>query len=293
MIGLFAHGLASPLGPAEIAAAALAAGLSRGESLPHAPVLGVGEDAAPAVGHAVLADDADHATRCARLLALARGELGPDDADAVLLCRPLPDPLRFGPEGPPTLPADEVFALGHAAPAAALARADELITTRRCRRVLVLAVDSLLDPDSLAWLAAADRLRGPETPDGVAPGEAAAAWLLGPPHPHAIAMVQAGFQASGERSARDDALRWMRAAGDPPPGRDRVDLPGDPWRARAWGAVAHQWGRADEQVAADGWGDLGAVSALAAGSVCVAAAQRPAVLWSLAEDGAAGVIRLG
>jgi hypothetical protein len=282
MISLLAHGLASPLGPADIAAPALAAGLSRAERLPHAPVLGVGDDAAPAVGHAVLTEG-DHAQRCRRLLELAREELGPCRPDAVLLCRPLADPLRWGPDGMPALPGDELFALGHAGPAAALQRAEELIAARTCRRVLIAAVDSLIDAHSLAWLAAANRLRGPETPDGVAPGEAAACWLVGPPDPAALAQVGAGFQAAGARSAADDADRWLRAAGEPR-GRDWVDLTGEPWRARAWGRL----GRSGETTPADGWGDLGAATLLAMGCV----AQRPTVLWSLADDGAAGVVRL-
>ena len=287
MIALLAHGLASPLGPADIAGPALAAGLSRAERIAHAPVLGIGEDAAPAVGHAVL-DEGDHGERCRRLLALARDELGPCQPDAVLLCQPLDDPLRWGPEGMPALPCDERFALGHAAPAAALLRAEVLISSRACRQVLIAAVDSLLDPLSLAWLAAGERLRGPETPDGVAPGEAAACWLVGAAEPAALAQISAGHQPTGERSALADAERWLRAAADVPPGRDWVDLSGEPWRARAWGQLAHRLGRTDEITPADGWGDLGAAAMLAAGCV----ATRPAVLWALADDGAAGVVRL-
>jgi hypothetical protein len=287
MIALLAHGLASPLGPADIAGPALAAGLSRAERLAHAPVLGLGEDAAPAVGHAVL-DKGDHEHRCRLLLDMARTELGACQPDAVLLCRPLADPLRWGPDGMPSLPCDEQFALGHAAPAAALLRADELIASRACRRVLIAGVDSLLDPLSLAWLASTDRLRGPETPDGVAPGEAAACWLVGPAEPAALAQIVAGYQPAGPRSAVADAERWLRAAGDAPRGSDWVDLTGEPWRARAWGRVAHRLGRTGEHTPADGWGDLGSATLLAAGCV----AERPAMLWSLADDGAAGVVRL-
>lgn len=287
MIALLAHGLASPLGPADIAGPALAAGLSRAERLAHAPVLGVGEDASPAVGHAVL-DKGDHDQRCRRLLDLAREELGPCQPDAVLLCRPLEDPLRWGPDGMPSLPCDEQFALGHAAPAAALLRADELIASRACRRVLIAAVDSLLDPLSLAWLASTDRLRGPETADGVAPGEAAACWLVGPAEPAALAQIVAGFQPAGPRSAVADAERWLRAAGDTPCGHDWVDLSGEPWRARAWGHVAHRLGRTQEHTPAENWGDLGAASMLAAGCV----SSRPALLWMLGEDGSAGVVHL-
>jgi len=293
MIALLAHGLASPLGPADIACTALAAGLSRADRLAHAPVLGIGADAAPAVGHAVLTSNSDHAERCRQLITLARAELGPIHADVTLLCRALPDPLRWGPDELPALPADEVFALGHAAPAAALARAETLITNRTCRRVLVVAVDCLVDPASLAWLAATDRLRGPETPDGLAPGEGAVCWLLGPADPSAMAQVSAGFAPAGSlRSANDDAACWLHAAGDVPAGRDWVDLTGEPWRTRAWGAVAHRLRRQDELSPCDGWGDLGAAAAMAAGSVSIAAGLRPAVLWSLAEDGATGVITL-
>ncbi len=291
MIALLAHGLASPLGPADIACHAFAAGLSRGERLEHAPVLGRGDDAAHAVGHAVLAGEAPHDERCRRLLDLAMAELGPFSADATLLCRPLPDPLRWGPDGPPELPADEVFAIGHAA--AALRRAEELITGGSCRRVLVAAVDSLLDRQSLDWLAADDRLRGPETPDGVAPGEAAVCWLLGPADPSALVQVTSGFSpGTSERSANRDAQRWLEAAGDLPSARDWVDLTGEPRRNRTWGAVAHRLQRQDAVTASDGWGDLGAAAALAAGSIALAGGERPAVLWSLSDDGAVGVISL-
>ena len=293
MIALLAHGLASPLGPADIAHHAFAAGLSRGERLDHAPVLGRGDDAGRAVGHAVLDGDAPHDRRCRHLLDLARTELGPHTADAVLLCRPLPDPLRWGPDGPPDLPADEVFALGHAAAAAALVRAEQLITTGICRRVLVAAVDSLVDPMSLDWLAAEDRLRGPETPDGLAPGEAAVCWLLGPADPAGLTQVTAGFgPATTARSANADARRWHAAAGDIPSGRDWVDLNGEPRRNRTWGALAHLLHRQDAVTASDGWGDLGAASALAAGSLAVAGGDRPAALWSVSDDGAVGVIAL-
>lgn len=293
MIALIGHGLASPLGPADIAATALAAGLSRADRIAHAPVLGAGEDADLAVGHAVLDGNSDHGERCRRLLELAKAELGPASYDAVLLCTALADPLRWGPDGPPELPADERFPLGHAAPAAALLRADELITQRICRRVLLMAVDSLLDPASLAWLAAHDRLRGPETPDGVAPGEAAVCWLLGPADPASLAQIESRYRTPAtERCASSDAARWFEAAEGIPSGRDWVDITGEPWRYRAWGSLSQQLQRHDIVVGSDGWGDLGAATALAAGSLAIAAGERPTVVWSMSEDGSAGLIIL-
>lgn len=296
MIGLLAHGLCCPLGPADVAAAAQAAGLSRAERFAPAPVLGCGEDAAPAVGHAVLPPEADD--RPAALLRLAWAELqrhAPPSAERVLLCLPIPDPLRWGPGEPPDptaavrdlsgIAAIEPIPLGHAAAAAALQRAEELITTRTCRRVLVAAADSLLDQASLAWLAADDRLRGPETPDGVQPGEAAAWWLLGDAEPRAQAILSARRIAAAGRAPQDDAERLLAAAGEAT-GVDWTDANGEMWRARAYGRL----GRHPCIEPAACWGELGACSALAAATLALR--QRPAVVWSLADDGAAGVIRI-
>lgn len=298
MISLLAHGLCSPLGPSDIAAAALRAGLSRAERFAPAPVLGCGEDAAPAACQAVLPPGTSD--RRAALLRLAWEELllGPvQPAERLLLCLPLPDPLRWGPDGPPDAAAAahdlcgvqqvECLPLGQAAAAAAVLRASELIATRSCRRVLIAAVDSLLDPASLAWLAETGRLRGPETPDGVVPGEGAAWWLVAAADPAAMACLAAGHAASdGRRAPQDDADRLLQA-GRGLDGAAWHDGDGEMWRARALGRC----GLAEGRQPADGWGCLGACSALAAG--CVAAQERPAVLWSLSDDGAAGAIRLG
>jgi hypothetical protein len=300
VIALLAHGLCSPLGPAEIAAAALRADLSRASQFPDAPLLGFGEDAAPAVCHAVLPPGI--ADRSAVLLQLAWQELlrcsTTPAAERLLLCQALPDPLRWGPDGPPDhssiatrisgITACERLELGHAGPAAALLRAEALIAARTCRRVLIAAVDSLLDPASLAWLAADERLRGPETPDGLAPGEAAAWWLVGQADPQALAHLEAGYVSTdGHRAPRDDGERLLAASGQGEAAEDWIDATGDMWRARALG-----WLRRDAAVTpADGWGDLGACSALAAGSL-VLHGQRPARVWSLAEDGSAGCVRI-
>jgi hypothetical protein len=237
----------------------------------------------------VLSGEADHQTRCTALIALALAELGPVSADRVLLCRALPDPLRDGPDGPCALPADATFALGHAAPAAALAHAQQLIEQRTCRRILLIAVDTLLDPASLDWLAACDRLRGPETPDGVQPGEAAAAWLLGPADPRALAQVEGRYAVGdGRRAPWDDAERWMALAPGVQP--SLTSLAGEPWRGRVWGAVAQRLGLEDGEDDSDGWGDLGAASLLATASALIARGTRPCAVWGMSDDGSAGVI---
>lgn len=298
---LLAHGLCSPLGPADIAGAAIRGGLSRAQPIAWAPLLGYGEDAAPAVGHPVLGEGAH---RLGELARLAWAELPDHDpVDAVLVALPLPDALRHGPEGDPLHglrealpPGDhEPFPCGHAAPAAAIVRAEAQLAARAWRRVLVLAVDSLLDPGSLAWLAAADRLRGPECSIGLAPGEAATWWLLGPADaPGALAQVEAGYAASdGRRAPLDDADRWWRAAGGiADPGASAwVDLSGEPWRERAWGSLLPRLGATDPVSPAMSWGDLGAASALAAGCAALTVGGRHRI-WSLAEDGGAGMVAI-
>jgi 3-oxoacyl-[acyl-carrier-protein] synthase I len=56
------------------------------------------------------------------------------------------------------------------------------LSARRWDRAILLAVDSYLDSSSLRWLQIRDRLKVPENPIGLAPGEAAAAVLLEDPN---------------------------------------------------------------------------------------------------------------
>jgi 3-oxoacyl-[acyl-carrier-protein] synthase-1 len=75
-------------------------------------------------------------------------------------------------------------ALTYAVPAgstgvfAAIETADALLAEGRVDRVVVLAVDSLLDTLSLDWLASAHRLKSVSAPTGLMPGEGGAALLL-------------------------------------------------------------------------------------------------------------------
>jgi 3-oxoacyl-[acyl-carrier-protein] synthase-1 len=60
-----------------------------------------------------------------------------------------------------------------------LRAADEILARQTSLdRVLILAVDSLLDTLTLEWLAAGHRLKSPSTPMGLMPGEAAAAMIV-------------------------------------------------------------------------------------------------------------------
>lgn len=294
-LSLVASALVSPLGPAAVAAAALRGGLSRATTLPWAPVLGLADAATPAVGHPAVEASADDAERLQALLAALPA---PPAAEAIIAVLPLPSPTRQRVEAQATITAwagrtpTLVLEGGHAGLAAALVEAE-----RRQQRVLVVAVESLLGTEALAWLHADERIRGPDTPFGLAPGEAAAWWLVGPGP--GLARLRAGWVAGdGRRAPLDDAERWWQAAQqaglDPAhPRWDLVDLTGEPWRDRVWGGLAPRLGDAPVLHPAAGWGDLGAVSAVAAGCAALAwRGPRPTAtgLWNLAEDGSAGVV---
>lgn len=310
---LVAHGIATPLGPADIAAAALAAGLSRAERLDDGPCLGAGEEAGGPVAHLVLPPGGSAAARCLDLLDLAWSEAqraGAQPAvEAAFLCCPAADARRWPPGGSDDgadapQDGDAVGAAaaeavrrrcglaphrrhGHAAAAEVLVEAAALIGSGAARRVLIAAVETRTDAGSLAWLAAADRLRGPETPDGLSPGEAAAWWIVdGGAGGDRIA---AGWRPAGGDAPRTLAARW-RAAGEAAggDGADWVDLTGEPWRDRAWGAVLAGLPRRPWLAHPDGWGDLGAAAGLCAASALLVAGG--GTVWMLGEDGAAGAI---
>ncbi|NPC86194.1 hypothetical protein HPC49_49410, partial [Pyxidicoccus fallax] len=67
---------------------------------------------------------------------------------------------------------------GHAAALAGVKEAARLLESGEAERVVVLGVDSLVTPESLAWLSARRWLKTPDRPVGLMPGEAAAAVVL-------------------------------------------------------------------------------------------------------------------
>ena len=148
----------------------------------------------------------------------------------------------------------EVTCLGHAGALTAAVRARALIETRRLERVIVLAVDSYLDPITLDWLAADERLKTVETSIGLVPGEAGATVLL--EAPAAARRRRARIEAllhepglgneprpfvSGETSQGEGltaaTTQALSHAGVPLPFRGPVvsDLNGEHWRAHELG----------------------------------------------------------
>ena len=72
----------------------------------------------------------------------------------------------------------EMVCGGHSGAVMAVDRAPDMMARKGLERVIVLGVDSYLDPESLDWLAENHRLKIESVPTGLMPGEAGACFLL-------------------------------------------------------------------------------------------------------------------
>ncbi|MFP2925210.1 hypothetical protein ACLESO_08330 [Pyxidicoccus sp. 3LG] len=211
---------------------------------------------------------------------------------------------------------------GHAGTACALQLGQQWLAARHVERVLVLAVDSYLDETSLEWLLSHRRLKAPDRPVGLMPGEAGACLLVEPlssarqrgaPALAAVGAVATGREAGGFMTGQPqlgEALARVVAEALPDPrpwvseGGDLIcDLNGEQWRALAWGyaqvRLRERLGeRARLLLPCVSLGDVGAASG--AVGVCVAArafARRyatgdQALVLSSAEHGEVGAIQV-
>jgi 3-oxoacyl-[acyl-carrier-protein] synthase-1 len=92
--------------------------------------------------------------------------------------------------------------VGHVAGLALLAKARDILNQKQASACLVAAVDSYWSPATLTWLAAHHRLKTPTNPDGVIPGEAAAAILVTRDAPANLPAVHAaGFGFATEAAS--------------------------------------------------------------------------------------------
>jgi 3-oxoacyl-[acyl-carrier-protein] synthase-1 len=72
----------------------------------------------------------------------------------------------------------DVICIGHAGTIAAVGRAGTMIAGMGLERVIILAVDSYLDPLTLDWLVELGRLKTAANPVGLIPGEAGACFMV-------------------------------------------------------------------------------------------------------------------
>ncbi len=289
---LTAAGMASSLGDVATACAAIRAGLSRPTEIAHQQAIDFdAHEAVPVIGHPAGSTTEGFAAP-ARWMILAQAALedlassakfppatdaGFWDKTGLLLVTPvLTDARLFD------LPACraetvwdscirpalkeaglllnkanfQVLSEGHAGTAHAMSLAGEWLQGGELARVVILAVDSLLDGHSLQWLAEYQRLKCEANPVGLAPGEAACALLLenqaGAERRGVRALgsvAHAAFDPDGphflEPSARHNPAlaRVLREAISSRDGAERfsgdmiVDLNGEEWRAAAFGAA--------------------------------------------------------
>lgn len=238
-----------------------------------------------------------------------------EEGDPEALRAALLEPLCRGADLPVDPRRQRLFPRGNTAALEALGAAAEELRRGQVDRVLVLAVDSLLDPLSLEWLAGAGRLKTDEVPTGLSPGEAAACVLV--EHEASARRRQAAVLArlsapalsqgrpldadppdAGEALAACAARALARLSPGAPFQGDVVsDLNGEAWRAMQWGTAQVRLGGALGEhrlhAPAEAVGDTGAASGALA--ICYAAhliargaSARPAALvLSSAEDGRA------
>lgn len=216
-----------------------------------------------------------------------------------------------------------LFPLGHVGVAGAVEWAREKLASGAVSRVVVVGVDSYLDPLDLAWLGTANRLKSPTRPDGLMPGEAGACLLVEPdgePQPRAgqvagrmerTAILLAPPAREGGEGEEDEhrlpepaevgprLAEGVRSVlgGEPFAGDVYTDLNGERWKANAWGFAQtrlHQqldFDRCRFVAPCESFGETGAASAALA--VCLAmrsfereyALARRALICSISDRG--------
>jgi 3-oxoacyl-[acyl-carrier-protein] synthase-1 len=275
--------------------AAIRAGLSRPSPLDY--FASIDEDTnekVKVVGHAI-AGFTDGFNMVGRWLRLAHGALDAlrpsvplaDDAafwsrTGLLVIVPAPNTPRFRNEddAEPEAAIDSAFitpllrrlkapfaanavAIGGYGPAAlgtTLGRASGWLSRALVERVLIVAVDSLLDPLTLNWLASAHRLKTEDDPMGLMPGEAAVALLLendaaarrrsahlwGRLEAFATAREPNPFAEEKQNSGRGlaaaihEVLSATVPKGSAFAGDIYSDHNGEQWRALEWGLAVHR-----------------------------------------------------
>ncbi len=359
-VNITAVGLASSLGGIIQAAAAFRAGITRAQDLPWVTAhahdgerqLVVGHPARPIVEGldgfaawlrlALLAWDdcwGSSGVASARLpiqtdglgfiLVMPRMQLGRHgwevDDPGALLDEHLSAALlsRVGVAIPPTH--RSVISCDHTGVAQAMERARERLMAGDWRRAVIMAVDSLLDPSSIRWLAEHGRLKGAGNPNGIAPGEAAVCLVVESPDQSpmgsvtGVEVISAAVHPADFTAPRPSPVEVAKrchqvflqcdesSGSESSESGDRtvdhyLDHTGEEWRALVWGNLLAMSviGRSQHKVwyPAGGFGATGAVSGALGCALALRAFQRgyakaaDALVWSTDDSGGTGVIHL-
>lgn len=202
---------------------------------------------------------------------------------------------------------------GHQGPLSALHLAWQRISSGVWHRAIVLSIDSLVDEASLRWLQEEGRLKTPENPVGLMPGEVAAG-LLVEGRRRARGKVEAVLESCAFTDSPGKALSPIQhglvlgdtvnealAAGAQSGGIGDIlgNLNGEVHRAMAWGTAHVRIQRRTlaanprETWPAIALGDVGMASAAVALCLAVRSFVRGysrndgALIWSLADNGSA------
>lgn len=207
------------------------------------------------------------------------------------------------------------MASGHAAGVAALARGLSLLHDQTHELCVVGGVDSWIEPETLAWLAAEQQVFCGANPHGFFPGEGAGCLLLAPADTACrleLPCLGRILAAATADTAADAAVNtgvalttaWRRALEALPDEQLRIhqlvgDLNGQPDRAQefAYALIRNRerfTGEAQVLAPADRWGDVGAASAPLALALASRAGTRGhapghlALIWASSCDGLRG-----
>ncbi len=237
--------------------------------------------------------------------AIGTSDLSRPDLDTYGLHLALPASCRPGPEDLLSFPdrliqraglakpdALTVSRAGHSGFVEAVAEAVRYLRSGRSSVSLVIAVDSLVDRQTLIWLDDADRLKCSRVPDGVMPGEAASVLVLrSRTADHGVGTVESLGLAEEPNPLLEDrpgvgvglcqAMREaVSALSTPPdPAWAVLDQTGERYRAQEWaytmtrlhailGPMRHDW------YLADCIGDVGAATGGVATARVLAAHDR-------------------
>ena len=208
---------------------------------------------------------------------------------------------------------------GHIGTALALQFAEKIIAEDRLKRVLILAIDSYLDPFTLRWLSEMERLKSADQKTGLMPGEAGVCFLV---EKDDVAPTEKSILVSGvsvianHNGLHENDVRYGKALSNvwqhvlsqdesrhPFSGDIYLDLNGESWRSLHLGHAQVQTGsfltgRVRYHVPATSLGEIGAASTgVAVGMVSHAFNRRyalcdTAIVLNIGEKGGASAIFL-
>ncbi|WP_086930711.1 hypothetical protein [Agarilytica rhodophyticola] len=252
--------------------------------------------------------------------------LWPEGELVSIFKKTLVAPLAKSLQQPLSSPDNGFYVVGSSGSARAIRAITRTLAQGYFEQLLCVAVDSLLEPLYLDSLIAQERIKTPNNPVGLIPGEAAAAILLEPRKDSSPSIViynsiYKAFDGDIEkerwrtleantisRLLANSIIETLSVMADHVfVGNIYLDINGEEWRSVIWGMTQvvlkmHKGidiEQCQEVVSATSWGDIGAAGGIA--HLCLAnqsfrrryAQSNVALVCTVAENGDVGVILIG